>query len=95
MRIAEAKGYMKEAHQVITKFNSARLAYGLDNCAGYGLPNDCDVDEDEHFVFLIDLGKTYLSLGFSICGYLMYAPIKARHWTHFMQQTNPVRISRS
>jgi hypothetical protein len=34
-----------------------------------------------------------LSLGFSICGYLLYAPIKTRHWTHFMEQNGKVRTA--
>lgn len=83
MRIARREGYISKSGQVISHFNSARLAYNLDNHMGYGYPDDTDINEMENFVFVVDLGTTYLSLGFVVTGTILFAPVGVRHWTDY------------
>lgn len=83
MRIAKREGYIGKGNQVISHFNSARLAYNLDNYMGYGYPEGTDVDGMENFVFVVDLGTTYLSLGFVITGTILFATVGVRHWADY------------
>lgn len=86
MYSAVEKGFEVNEEQVISHFNSARLAYGLDNCLAYGLPEGCDVDRNVNIVLIVDLGPTYLSLGFSIAGGTFHAPYAAQHLTDFWDE---------
>jgi len=65
--------------QVIAHSNGARLAYNLDSCEGYGLPDTCKLDDDENFVLIVDYGKCYFSMSFVITGKYMNVPIGEQH----------------
>ncbi|KAK0120821.1 hypothetical protein ONS96_011022 [Cadophora gregata f. sp. sojae] len=77
---ASRAGYIHRTGQVITHFNSARLAYDLDTCAAAGLAPGCNLDEEENYVFVVDYGKAYLSLGFAAVGKKLYAQSGERDW---------------
>lgn len=78
---ASRAGYIYRTGQMITHFNNARLAYNLDSCTELGLPPDCNLDEEENYVFVVDYGTTFLSLGFAAVGKRLYTQIAERDWT--------------
>ncbi|KAG4436850.1 hypothetical protein IFR05_007656 [Cadophora sp. M221] len=81
LETASKAGYIHRTGQIVTHFNSARLAYNLDNCTAVGLPPDCNLDEEENYIFVVDYGTTYLSLGFAAVGKRLYAQVAERDWT--------------
>ena len=85
---AEDAGYIKGGSQVIAHFNSARLGYNLNNCAAMGLPLDCDIDEEENLILVVNVGKTYLSLGFAFIGKFGFAQVNAKHWIEDSQDVS-------
>lgn len=81
LTVADRASYIQRPGQMISLFNSARLTYGLDHCGAANLPADCDFDEEENFVFVVDYGESFLSLGFSAVGSILYARIAEVNWT--------------
>lgn len=54
---------IKQPWRVIDSVNAARLAYGLDSCAGLGLEeNACDMEEGLHLVIFVEYNEKYLEL---------------------------------
>lgn len=54
---------MKQPWQVIDSVNAARLAYGLDTCAGLGFnENGCDMEEEVHLIVFMEYNPDYLEL---------------------------------
>ena len=67
----------------VTRFtNAARLAYGLNSCKGFGMnSSNCDMDEGEHSVIVIDYNTEYLELAIGyvraeICSVRGYKRVK-------------------
>ncbi|PVH79261.1 hypothetical protein DL98DRAFT_533101 [Cadophora sp. DSE1049] len=88
LETASKAGYIHRTGQIITHFNSARLAYNLDNCTAVGFPPDCNLDEEENCVFVVDYGTTYLSLGFAAVGKRLYAQVAERDWTEVQDMSS-------
>jgi hypothetical protein len=83
---AENAEFVTGGHQVIAHFNGARLAYNMDNCEGYGFPEDCDIDNyesHESFVAVVDYGKTYFSMGVMAIGSFLSLPIGVRKFPNY------------
>lgn len=70
------------AGQVIRFTNAARLAYGLNSCKGFGMnASNCDINEGEHAVVVIDYNTEYLELAIGyvredICSVRGYKRVK-------------------
>lgn len=76
---AQKAGYIRnnyQANQLTCLHNAARLAYGLDNCEGFGLPADCDLWESDVLVMIVEYNELYLSLGFYATGWYLFIPLK-------------------
>jgi hypothetical protein len=67
----------------VTRFtNAARIAYGLNSCKGFGMnASNCDINEGEHAVVVIDYNAEYLELAIGyvredICSVRGYKRVK-------------------
>lgn len=73
----------------VTRFtNAARIAYGLNSCRGFGMnSSNCDINEGEHAVVVIDFNTDYLELQIGyvredICSVRGYKRVKALGENH-------------
>jgi len=79
-----------QSYQVIPLHNSARLAYNLDNCKGFGLPAGCDLYDIENFVLVLEYSKHYLAVSFLDIGDYLCYPIGDRRFPKNGEKANRV-----
>lgn len=68
----------EKSYQVMPLPNAARLAYGLDSCKGFEQPPDCNLDDEDYFVLVLEYSQNYLVLTFLSIAQYVCNPIETK-----------------